>query len=645
MLRWTLAVVMVLLVVPEALLADRQSPPDPVRFRAAFDEAWHLVRLGRKLEGRALLGNLAWRLPQFEPETRYRFSESLAEALNSLADPEGADRVYQTLVDTCVFEVTRSRVAVEDLPRDPKSRGLELCRLALTLPSTAPQRRMLMRGAMGSLQRVTDPTTQTQHRLGLCFLELGDRPRALELLRAAVAMDPGSAGPRIALARLVLAEGKAAEALTVLEKGLERGLDREGTELLAEVASAVAAAGDGARARAAAKTWSERSTDGRVMAPVWSLAAAFAEKDGRTQEALDTYCRVLEAEVKDPIVTATVRVARAQVARGAAERHAAVVALTRVVKPDGMAHPELLRVTGELALRDNDPLTAIKLYGSGLASTRTKPTFEPLLTELRQSFRASKKHDLAAEVDLAFGPPKFSEPDKGYAIVQMGDTACAVDVAGGTIAGKLPAKPQLAQFATTIAQVLKEYPPQLVQKLRLWKFELTEAPIVAGASWIGVADPENVTVHVNIKTPVTGPDDWRVALHHELFHLIDMQDDGITGKDTAWRNLNRAGFLYTHNKNVPCEPVTSVTGPEVPGFVNTYATSGAEEDKAVTFANMMVHIGVVEERASRDAIILAKMERIKRMAKQYLPTMDDTFWDAVRARINATAVAAAPAGN
>ena len=616
-----------------------EPPPDPVRFLAAFDEARQLVKLGRRLEGRALLGNLAWRLDHFEPATRYRFAERLAEALEALEDFEGVERVQDKVVDTCVLDSTHSTAAVADLPRQPRARGLELCRLALALPASATQRRMLLRGALTSLLKVADRTAETEHRMGLCWLELGRREQAVERFRSAIAMDPESPGPRVALARLYLADRKPADALAILERGLERGLEREGVQLLADVVQALDAAGDGPRARAAAGAWSARSTDGRTMAPIWIVDARFAEQDGRLVDALRGYCRVIEVEPGADAVHATVRTARALAGRGVAERHLCVATLTKSVKPDGAAHPELLRVAGELALRDADPLTAIRMYGAGLARPATRGTFEPLLTELRHGFRATAKLDLATEVDMAFGAPKFSEPDKTYAVVQLGPDRCAVDTIGGTIAGKLPANAKLARFATVVAQVMKEYPREFVGKLRLWKFELTEAPIVAGATWIGVADPDNATVHVNITTPVNGPDDWRIALHHELFHLVDQQDDGITAKDLAWRKLNRAGFLYTANKDVPCEPITSANGPPVPGFVNAYATSGEEEDKAVTFANMMVYLPVLEERAAHDAVLAAKIERVRQMMRAFVPAMNDAFWDALRAKSSPTATA------
>ena len=68
------------------------------------------------------------------------------------------------------------------------------------------------------------------------------------------------------------------------EDGFELYFDREGSELLADVLRSLDAAGDPAQARASAAAWSAKSTDGHVMAPVWTLAAGFADRDGLTAE-------------------------------------------------------------------------------------------------------------------------------------------------------------------------------------------------------------------------------------------------------------------------------------------------------------------------------------------------------------------------
>ena len=701
--------------VPTALQAESKPPPDPARFRAAFEEAWNLVRLGRKLEGRALLSNLSYRLNLYEPATRYRFAEQLADALNSLADPESADRVHSALVDTCVFEITHRRSVVEDLSHEPKARGLELCRFALSLASGVPQRRMLLRGAMANLKKVADGNAEVQHRLGLCYLELGDHKKALELFRsavedlpkepkarglelchyalglpqnmpqrrmllrgamaslkqvadgnaevqhrlglcymemgehkkalelftAAVASDPESPGPRVALARLVLADNKPTEALATLEKGLEKGMDKEGVELLGQVLAAMDAAGDGAKAREAAANWASKPGDAATMAPLWAAAAGFADKDGRLADALDGYCKVVAVDSKPDTVAAVGRIARLQLAKGGADRHAAAQSLAKSIKPDNATNPDLLKVAGELAFKDDDAVTAIKMYGAGLG-TKSSKEFEPLLTELKHTYRTSKKFDLAAEVDCAMGAPKFAEADKTYAIVEFNDQRCAVDSATGTIVGKLPSNPVLADFSKTIGKVLKEYPPQFLQKLRLWKIELTESPAVGGQTWTGTADPENVTVHVNVRTAVTGPDDWRAILHHELFHLLDQQDDGKLSPDFVWNKCNRPGFLYSQTQNVPCEPMTGMDATEQAGFVHAYCTVGVEEDKAITFANMMIHYKDLEEYGTRDPELAAKLNRIRGMTAAFCPAMDLAFWTKVKKAAPASSVAAAP---
>lgn len=637
MRHWVIAVVLGC-AVPALALAERKPVPDPARFKAAFEEGWHLVKLGRRLEGQVMLANLSWRLDQFDPQTRFQFADQLASALASLSDHESVERVHQRLVDACVLDMTHSRTALENLPVEPQARGLELCRLALALPPDAIQRKMLLRGAMGALERVSRPTAETRHRLALCCLELGQRARASELLHAAVAMDPASPGPRMALARSALAKGKPAHALELLEKVLGRGVDREGGELLAQILTALDASGDAVLARATAGAWNARTVDARGLAPVRLLAAGFAEKDGLLQQALLGYCRVLQTEPDARAMASAMRIASTLANRSPAELHAARVALTDWVKPVGTTSSELLRLVGDLAHRDHDERTAIRMYGAGLSS-RDRTGFEQQLVDLRRTFRASNNVEMAAEVDLVSGPPRSFEPDKTYALVQLEEDTCAVDVVGGTIAGKLPANAKLAQFATTIAQVLKEYPPELVQKLKLWKFKLVDAAALPGTTAASRVDAASETIHVNMQGPAT-PTDWRLALHHEIFHLVDDQDDGITRGDAAWRLLNRPGFLYSA-KDVPCEPTSSATAVEVPGFVHTTAAGDEAEDKAATFANMMVNLPTLDERASHDTILAAKMEKMRRTMKVFIPKMDDAFWDSVRARSQGAAPAAA----
>lgn len=623
-----------------ALSAGAALADDAKRFEGEFAHAARLVQLGRRLEGRENFAVLAFRLRRFDADVQIRNAERLCAALATLGDTASAELAQRTLVETTILNVTHSRSAVDDLPREPRARGLELCRMALACAEDAPQRRVLMRGALVSLARVGAPDAEVQHRLGLCHLELGDRARAMTWFRAAVAADPHSAGPRVALARLHLAQDHAAEAVALLEHVLGRALEREAVELLARGLVKLDAAGQGADARRIATRWSGPGTDPRVMAPLWEVAGQLAERDGDLSSALSRYASAAAHAPSDALIASVGRTARAVAARSAGERKAVIAALGRCARPDPATPPKLLQLAGELALRDGDLPLAIKLYGAGFAG-RERGAFEPLLSELRQSARQRKQHHVAMLVDMVIGPPKVAEPDKSYVVVELGDARCAVDVASGAIAGPPPARKELADFAKTVGEVMKEYPPAFAQKLKLWKFALAESPPAKGRGWMGLTDPQAVTIHVNINTAVTGPDDWRVALHHELFHLIDHQDDGEVAPDHPWRKLNRPGFLYTYNKDVPCDPITASSGVEVAGFVNAYATTGVEEDKAVTFANMMVFFDKVEERAARDPIVMAKMERIRRVTRGFCPALGDAFWDGVKGRAAARAAPAA----
>ena len=79
------------------------------------------------------------------------------------------------------------------------------------------------------------------------------------------------------------------------------------------------------------------------------------------------------------------------------------------------------------------------------------------------------------------------------------------------------------------------------------------------------------------------------VLHHEFFHIIDYRDDGDVYEDKAWAALNRPGFHYgTGGKNAQHVASARELTEKFPGFLNYYATTGVEEDKAEVFANLIV---------------------------------------------------------
>ena len=84
-------------------------------------------------------------------------------------------------------------------------------------------------------------------------------------------------------------------------------------------------------------------------------------------------------------------------------------------------------------------------------------------------------------------------------------------------------------------------------------------------------------------------DDYlRHSVHHELFHAIDLQLNGvIANDDPAWVTLNDRKFKYGPGGHIVREGFKPDHSNASPGFVSRYARTGAMEDKAETFADLM----------------------------------------------------------
>jgi hypothetical protein len=120
----------------------------------------------------------------------------------------------------------------------------------------------------------------------------------------------------------------------------------------------------------------------------------------------------------------------------------------------------------------------------------------------------------------------------------------------------------------------------------------------------------------------------REVIHHEFFHIIDWCDDRSLDRDDVWRALNPPEFTYGTGGAAQQEnPFAAVLTEDEPGFLNPYAMSGLEEDKAEIFAYMVVARQYMAERAMRDDIIRKKMHTMAERLQAFCPQLDDQFWN------------------
>jgi hypothetical protein len=113
----------------------------------------------------------------------------------------------------------------------------------------------------------------------------------------------------------------------------------------------------------------------------------------------------------------------------------------------------------------------------------------------------------------------------------------------------------------------------------------------------------------------------RRLIHHEIFHFIDLADDGSVLRDVAWTKLNPSGFSYGHGGRTMRGSAASVAPPP-DGFVSGYATSALEEDKAEVFAEMMWAPEALRQRSEADPVLRAKMERIRAITPELFGSHD-----------------------
>lgn len=122
------------------------------------------------------------------------------------------------------------------------------------------------------------------------------------------------------------------------------------------------------------------------------------------------------------------------------------------------------------------------------------------------------------------------------------------------------------------------------------------------------------------------------TMHHEIFHLIDRAILGQFSKqDVIWLRLNGPafrGYQMGDGWNWMANQQPGKARPTAErGFVSPYSMSSVQEDKAEVFGFLMDDPAALKTMADGDAIIRAKVERIKQLVRQASPKMDNKFFD------------------
>ena len=205
---------------------------------------------------------------------------------------------------------------------------------------------------------------------------------------------------------------------------------------------------------------------------------------------------------------------------------------------------------------------------------------------------------LIAAACAASAPASLDELAARYHLkIDAADRPFAVAISFGAITGGAPLSGDLEDYSYLLLDEFGLYPPLLVAQTHLTRIVLCSHLAFAGQPRNAVPDFVHHTLYLKTSRPVrsaaTTPTPRFTAassIHHEFFHVVDNKM-GLLYHDAEWEKLNPVDFHYGKDSPRLVEeglPQTSAHPWFGPGFISVFAMNAVEEDKAETYAYLMV---------------------------------------------------------
>ena len=262
-------------------------------------------------------------------------------------------------------------------------------------------------------------------------------------------------------------------------------------------------------------------------------------------------------------------------------------------------------------------------------SSSVRMSCAPILAMFGLTLTAAGSHLRADSPQVVRCDGELARLEERYGLQVILDAEFPVKTRHGEIRGRRADREDLASYVPVLAAEWNVYPPELVEQAGLRRLVLCENLRFDGQQRTAVPDFEHNGLYLDVGRGCYSEMYVRKVIHHEFFHMIDLRDDGALYADERWAALNPAGFQYgSGGRNAQDDPRVSLFSEERPGFLNRYAITGVEEDKAELFAHMLVDGPALERRAARDQPLRAKMQRMQELLRAFCPEADQAFWDA-----------------
>lgn len=182
---------------------------------------------------------------------------------------------------------------------------------------------------------------------------------------------------------------------------------------------------------------------------------------------------------------------------------------------------------------------------------------------------------------------------------------------------------ELRQYSYLLSTELSRYPTSLLRAAGLKQIAIVRNLTLSGFDVGGIGDFKQEILYLDLNASKHNKTFRRHIIHHEFFHLLDQEQNGSAYiADEAWIALNPPGFRYGNGGLTERETNAMEIGSATSsGFLNKYAMSGIEEDRAEVYAAMATP--GTWQKASRlvstDPILAAKASHIRTFVLRLAP--------------------------
>lgn len=193
----------------------------------------------------------------------------------------------------------------------------------------------------------------------------------------------------------------------------------------------------------------------------------------------------------------------------------------------------------------------------------------------------------------------------------------------GSINGSLPSKKSLSPAVKKFFDALDKLPENFIKRTGLKYVTFLDDPTLNNESVGGIATGNTIFLNTRFSEK---------TVYHELFHIFDSDRDV-----KKWRKLNDRDFVYTGSvyyelkvsrKKTKRRQQNLSSGKYSSDFVSRYAMSNAREDRAETFAYMIVEGNKFLKRTRKSPVLHSKMKFIIDMTDKK-KLLGEKFWQDV----------------